>query len=62
MARRRAVVISHAPGLVGNALFRPFLERRHQAVLDHLLGEVEVAEDADQGRGQPAGLLAEDGG
>ena len=48
--------------VVGDALFRPFLERRHQAVLDDLLGEVEVAEDADQGRGQPSGLLAEDGG
>jgi hypothetical protein len=39
----------------------PFLERSHEAVLDHLLGEVEVADDADEGGGQPAGFLSKDG-
>jgi hypothetical protein len=39
----------------------PFLESRHQAVLDDLLGEIEIADEADEGRGQASGLLAEDG-
>ena len=41
-------------------MFRPFLERRNQAVLDDFLREVEVAEGANQRTSQPAGLLAED--
>jgi hypothetical protein len=39
----------------------PFLESGHQAVLDHLFGEVEVADDADEGGGQPPGFLSKDG-
>jgi hypothetical protein len=42
-------------------LGRPFLERGDQAVLDHLLGEVEVADDPDEGGGQPPGFLSKDG-
>src|SRR6185503_1301826 len=40
----------------------PVLERRDERVLHALLGEVEIAEAAHEGRGQPTGLLAEDGG
>jgi hypothetical protein len=36
------------------------LERLDHGVCDQLLGEVEVAEEADQARGEPARLLAED--
>jgi hypothetical protein len=42
-------------------LGRPFLERGDQAVLDHLLGEVDVADDPDEGGGQPPGFLSKDG-
>jgi hypothetical protein len=42
-------------------LRRPFLERGHEAVLNHLLGKVEVADDADEGGGQPSGFLSKDG-
>jgi hypothetical protein len=43
-------------------LLRPFLERCDEAVLDHLLRQVEIAEGANQRSSQPADLLAEDGG
>jgi hypothetical protein len=36
------------------------LERRDDRVLDHLVGEVEVAEETDQGRGQSSTLLTDD--
>jgi hypothetical protein len=39
---------------------RPVLESRHERVLHELLGEVPVAERADQGGGEPPTLLAED--
>src|SRR5690606_30099858 len=42
----------------GYALARPVVERLGEGVLHRLLGEVEVAEDADQGRQDRAGLLA----
>jgi hypothetical protein len=42
-------------------LGRPFLKSCHQAVLDDFLGEIEIAEETDQGSGQASGLLAEDG-
>jgi len=41
---------------------KPFLERRDQAVLDDLLGEIEVAEDSHQGARESPGLLPEDRG
>jgi hypothetical protein len=36
------------------------LERRDEGVLDQFLGEVPVAERADQGGGEPPVLLAND--
>src|ERR1700730_7874838 len=53
----------HQPraGFVGDALNGPFFKRCHQAVLHDLLGEVEIADETDEGRGQASGLLAEDG-
>ena len=59
MARLRAVVVIHAPGLSGTPRDRPGLERRDERLLDGFLGEVEVAEDADERRDRPALLLAE---
>jgi hypothetical protein len=35
------------------------LERDHERLLDRLLGEVEVAEDADQGGDRPSRLAPE---
>jgi hypothetical protein len=45
---------------IRHALARPVLESFDQRLRDELLGQVEVAEEADQARGEPAGLLAED--
>ena len=59
MARLRAVVVIHAPGLSGSPRVRPGLEGGDERVLDGFLGEVEVAEDADQRRDRPSLLLAE---
>ena len=59
IARLRAVRTIQAPGLSGSAVARPALERDHERVLDRLLGEVEVAEDADQGRDRPSRLAPE---
>ena len=42
------------------ALLGPALERHHEGVLDRFLGEVDVAEEADQGRYRSSGLGAED--
>ena len=60
IARLRAVVISHAPGLSGIAVARPALGGDRERLLRGLLGEVEVAEEADQGSEDAAPLLAED--
>ena len=56
-ARRR-----HQPcaGVVRDALRRPFLERRHQAVLDNLLRDVEVADETHHRARELGGLFAED--
>ena len=62
MARLRAVVVIQAPGLSGTPVDRPALQRRDVGVRDRLLGEVEVAEDADQRGDHPPVLLAEDAG
>ncbi len=45
--------------IVGHASHGPRLEGRDEGFLDHLLGEVEVAEHADQGGHRPALFLAE---
>src|SRR5207253_10220045 len=42
------------------ALARPSLDRRRERILKDVLGEVEVAEDADQGREHARALVAED--
>ena len=47
------------PGVVRHAALRPDLERRDERLLDRLLGEVEVAKDADERRDRPARFLAE---
>src|SRR5438132_4218134 len=47
-------------GVARDPVPRPMLERADERVLDALLGDVEVAEGADERRGEPAGLLAED--
>src|SRR5207245_7234775 len=47
-------------GVARHPVPRPMLERADERVLDALLGDVEVAEGADERRGEPAGLLAED--
>ena len=46
-------------GVRGHAPLRPDLKSGDEGVLDRFLGEVEVAEDADQGRDRPALFLAE---
>src|SRR4051812_21963542 len=48
-------------GIRRDAAGRPLVERDHVRVLQRVLGELEVAEDADQGREDAAVLLAEDG-
>jgi hypothetical protein len=42
-----------------NALRRPGLERADERLLDRFLGEVEVAENADERRDRPTRFLAE---
>ena len=60
IARLRAVVTSHAPGLRRRAVARPALGGDRERLLRGLLGEVEVAEEADQGGQHAAPLVAED--
>ena len=59
IARRRAVVISHTLGFVGLPSVRPALGGDRKRLLCDLLGEVEVAEEADQRGEDAAPLLAE---
>jgi hypothetical protein len=47
-------------GIVGRAVSGPALDSRRERVLEGVLGELEVAEDADQGREDAAPLLADD--
>ena len=60
IARLRAVVTSQAPGLVGHAVARPALGGDRERLLRGFLGEVEVAEEADQ-RGEDAAPLVAEG-
>ena len=57
------LVPSHADdpgrGIVRHTMVRPALERDDERLLDRLLGEIEVAEDADQGRDRPPRLAPE---
>ena len=59
MARLRAVVTSQAAGFVGHAVARPALRRDRERLLRGFLGEVEVAEEADQRSEDASPLLAE---
>jgi hypothetical protein len=47
------------PGIGWRAVARPPLGRDGERLLNGLLGEVEVAEEADQGGEDPAPLIAE---
>ena len=58
-ARLRAVVTSQAPGLVGHAVARPARGRDRERLLRGLLGEVEIAEEADQAGEDASPLVAE---
>ena len=60
IARLRAVVTSHAPGARRHALARPALGGDREGLLSGFLGEVEVAEEADQRRQDAAPLVAKD--
>src|SRR5207302_8095577 len=53
----------HQPcaGPVRYAVLGPRLESGEEAVLDDFLSEVEVADDPDQGAGEPSRFLSEDG-
>ena len=59
MARFRAVVVIHAPGVRGHAAIGPRPQGLGERLLHGLLGQVEVAEHADEGRDRPSLLLAE---
>ena len=48
------------PGLGGSPVCRPAFARDEERLLDHLFGEVDVAEETDQGGDDPTGLLTED--
>ena len=54
MARLRAVVVIHAPGLSGMPSAGQRSSATRYASGDRLLGEVEVAQDPDEGREGPA--------
>ena len=60
MALKRPAETSQARGIGGHAIARPLLERRGEGVVQRLLGEIEVAEQADQGREDAARLGAVD--
>ena len=59
---RAAAARRDQPGgrVVGDPVARPALGRHRERLLRGLLGEVEVAEEADQGRHDAAPLLRED--
>ena len=59
IALLRATRVIQAPGIVRYAVDRPALERDDERLLHRLLGGVEVAEDADQGRDRPSRLVPE---
>src|SRR5450755_3561289 len=46
------------PRVSGDALPRPLLERHRKSFLSHLLGQIEVSEEANQGRKNSGGFLA----
>ena len=48
------------PGVVGDSALRPGADRLDERLLDRVLGQIEVAEDPDQGRDRPSPLLPEE--
>ena len=50
MARRLAVAVSHARGIVGNAGLRPLLECGDERLLGEVFGEADVAREAGRVR------------
>src|SRR5438445_299405 len=60
MARLRAVVVIQAPGLGGSPAPVHLRKATANASCNRILGDVDVAEDADQGSDGSAGLLPED--
>ena len=58
IALKRPADTSHARGFAGHAVARPLLERRPERVVQRFLGDVEVAEQADQ-RGEHAPRLGD---
>ena len=62
MARLRAVVTIQPPGFGGTPVAGHRCDGDDERLLDRLLGDVDVAEEADQGGHGPAGLLPEDPG
>ena len=60
IARFLAVVTSQTPGLDGVAVARPPFGGDREGLLRGFLGEVEVAEEADQGSEDASPLVAED--
>ena len=60
MARLRPVATSQATGCSGDPVAGPPLGRDRERLLSGLLGEVDVAEEADQGREDAAPLAPED--
>ena len=60
IARLRAVVMIQPAGLGGSPVSGQRCEGDHEGVLDRLLGEVDVAEEADQGGHRSSRLGAED--
>src|SRR5439155_884513 len=49
------------PGIHGDAIPRPSLQRRREGIVQRLLGEVEVAQQANEGGEHPARVGAVDG-
>ena len=60
MARLRAVVTSQALRVRGRPVSRPALGGDREGLLSGFLGEIEVAEEADQAGEDAAPLLAKD--
>ena len=58
MALNRPVDTSQARGFAGTPFSRPLLHRRHERVVQRLLGQIEIAEEADEGREHAARFRA----
>ena len=61
IALKRPAETSHARGFAGMPSHRPLLERGAKSVVQRLLGEIEVAKQADQRREYAARFGAVDG-